>query len=347
MRSPLRPALRPVMRGVTQHRQSGGSEWSPAALPSLQAWIDADLLGYQDSAGTTPLTAVEQPVGLRLDLSGNGSHFIQPNAGRRPKASARVNQLTNTPDLGAAPWSDVQGVSTYIGNKIIPAATTLVHGRRQIVAQVSGRQITNTCWVKAGDPGVNLEFWSYPSFGVVVNLSTWAVTSASGVTVTLGSFDSDGYRQVTFGLTEAATIAQNTDLRVTRSTLCGEKFVGDGVSGFYLKNPDRRQANTGTSLPPYQRVNTATDYDTVGFPLRDRFDGVDDEMVCTFPSSLGSNCTVARSVPGVGAVILTSQTIGTSYAIAADYCALVIVDRALTVDETAKLTAYLNARAGL
>jgi hypothetical protein len=33
------------------------------------------------------------------------------------------------------------------------------------------------------------------------------------------------------------------------------------------------------NLPPYQRVNTATYYDTVGFPLYLRADGVDDGMV--------------------------------------------------------------------
>lgn len=41
---------------------------------------------------------------------------------------------------------------------------------------------------------------------------------------------------------------------------------------------DLRPANDGAGLPPYQRVVDATTYDTVGFPLYLRFDGVDDWM---------------------------------------------------------------------
>jgi hypothetical protein len=41
---------------------------------------------------------------------------------------------------------------------------------------------------------------------------------------------------------------------------------------------DARVANDGVGLPAYQRVNTSTDYDTVGFPLYLKFDGVDDGM---------------------------------------------------------------------
>jgi hypothetical protein len=77
------------------------------------------------------------------------------------------------------------------------------------------------------------------------------------------------------------------------------------------------------------------------------FDVVDDSMGTTFPSSLGSSCTVARSDPTTGAVILTAQTIGTSYSATADDCALIIVDRALTTQETTDVTAWLNARAGI
>jgi hypothetical protein len=77
------------------------------------------------------------------------------------------------------------------------------------------------------------------------------------------------------------------------------------------------------------------------------FDAVDDSMGTTFPSSLGSACTVGRSDPSTGAVILTAQTIGTSYSATADDCLLVIVNRALTGQETTDLTAYLNGKAGL
>lgn len=65
------------------------------------AWYDpSDFTTlFQDSAGTTPVTAVEQPVGLMLDKSGRGNHAAQATAGNRPTLSARVNILSATETL--------------------------------------------------------------------------------------------------------------------------------------------------------------------------------------------------------------------------------------------------------
>ena len=82
-------------------------------------------------------------------------------------------------------------------------------------------------------------------------------------------------------------------------------------------------------------------------PWKAAFDGVDDELIVSFASSLGSNCTIARAVPGTGASILTGQTIGTSYTIDLEFNAFVIVDRALTSAETTQLTAYLDQASGV
>jgi hypothetical protein len=54
---------------------------------------------FQDEAGTTPVTAVEQPVGLMLDKSGNNLHATQSTSTSRPVLSARVNLLTDTETL--------------------------------------------------------------------------------------------------------------------------------------------------------------------------------------------------------------------------------------------------------
>jgi hypothetical protein len=77
------------------------------------------------------------------------------------------------------------------------------------------------------------------------------------------------------------------------------------------------------------------------------YDGVNDELVTTWASALGSNCTVGRAVAGTGASILTGQTIGTTYTDNTDHCGLVIIDRALSPQETLGLTRYLNRKAGL
>lgn len=51
-----------------------GAWWDPSDFATL----------FQDSAGTTAVTAVGQPVGRMLDKSGRGNHVIQATAGSRP-----------------------------------------------------------------------------------------------------------------------------------------------------------------------------------------------------------------------------------------------------------------------
>jgi hypothetical protein len=63
--------------------------WTPANLFTLSQrglWLDPNDLTtmFQDSAGTTPVTAVGDPVGLWQDKSGNGNHVSQATSGKRP-----------------------------------------------------------------------------------------------------------------------------------------------------------------------------------------------------------------------------------------------------------------------
>lgn len=113
----------------------------------------------------------------------------------------------------------------------------------------------------------------------------------------------------------------------------GEYAEYDNISVRELPGNHGKQA-TSTARPLRQASPTRIDYD-----------GVDDTLVSTFATSLGAACTVCRAVPGVGASILTAQTIGTSYTDSTDHSGLIIVNRALTAAETASVTAYLNAKA--
>jgi hypothetical protein len=85
--------------GVTM--LSVGQAFSPSSLFAAGeqgAWYDPSNLStmFQDSAGTTPVTAVEQSVGLILDQSGRGNNATQATAASRPMLSARVNLLLDT-----------------------------------------------------------------------------------------------------------------------------------------------------------------------------------------------------------------------------------------------------------
>jgi hypothetical protein len=77
-------------------------------------WYDpSDLTTlFQDSAGTIPVTAVEQPVGRMLDLSGRGNHATQTTSASRPVLSARVNLLLATATLSTQNVSTVAATYT-------------------------------------------------------------------------------------------------------------------------------------------------------------------------------------------------------------------------------------------
>ena len=82
-------------------------------------------------------------------------------------------------------------------------------------------------------------------------------------------------------------------------------------------------------------------------PVRIDYDGVDDYLRTVFPA-LGSNVTIARSIPGVGAQILTGQTIAAgNWDDNVDSCATLVIDRALTGPEQSMVTAFLNQQAGV
>ena len=77
--------------GLGKLGSPGGIEevWSPLNLFASGeegAWYDpSDLTTlYQDAAGTTPVTAVGDPVGRVEDKSGNGNHASQSTAAARP-----------------------------------------------------------------------------------------------------------------------------------------------------------------------------------------------------------------------------------------------------------------------
>ena len=67
------------------------------------AWYDPSDMStlFQDEAGTTPVTAVEQPVGRILDKSGRGNHATQATTTKRPKLRALVNMYSGSTSSSA------------------------------------------------------------------------------------------------------------------------------------------------------------------------------------------------------------------------------------------------------
>lgn len=199
----------------------GSPSFSPASLFASSepgVWYDPSDLStlFQDSAGTTPVTAVEQPVGRMLDKSGRGNHAYQTTSTSRPVLSARYNLLTNTETLST------QSVTTQATNYTL---------------RFTGTGTITLSGTKTG----------------VYTAGTHTLTGVTAGTLTV----------------TVAGVATTVDLR---------------------------PANLSASFPVYQRVNTATDYDTAGFPKYLKFDGVDDFLVT---NSIDAGADKAQVFAGV------------------------------------------------
>jgi hypothetical protein len=114
-RSILRPVLRPVTRAVSDTIR-GFNPRSLFAAGEQGIWLDPSDFStmFQDAAGTTPVTAVGQHVGLIRDKSGRGNHASQSSAASRPLLQQDSNGLyylsfDGTDDGMATPSIDFTG----------------------------------------------------------------------------------------------------------------------------------------------------------------------------------------------------------------------------------------------
>lgn len=273
------------------------------------AWYDpSDLTTmFQDAAGTTPVTGVEQPVGRILDKSGRGNRATQTTTASRPTLSSRVNLLTNTEALESASWSKVQSsvsvnsavapngtltADTFIPNSGIAftsAVGVFVNSQSSFNQSLSVAATAYKYRLSVKDAGYDMVQLRVSEANTLagtniavtrVSLINGAVLTQSGTGNLTGvtgtcTRTGDGWCDITLTFTSGAAQTLFFGLWAWNTTA----VTSDGVKGLHIWGADLRVANESPTLPPYQRVNTATDYDTQGFPLYLRFDGVDDWLV--------------------------------------------------------------------
>ena len=248
-------------------------------------WYDPSDLStlFQDSAGTVPVTGVEQPVGLMLDKSGRGNHASQPTTTARPILRARYNLLTQTENLGHADWpSTQQGTKCTVeqvqapdGSMTAQKLTALVYPIVPIRAiTVQGSTFRFVVWLKPGSISVPRALVRNNTTAVNLIQADTSQTRVSNqygeCIVTAGP---DGWKKFTFTVTSGISPGNAVSLYYG---LTNTMQIGDTWSVWH---PDFRYLNDAFNSPEYQRVGVATDYDTVGFRPYLAPDGVDDWMV--------------------------------------------------------------------
>jgi len=242
------------------------------------AWYDPTDLStmFQDSTGTTPVTAVEQPVGRILDKSGNANHATQATAASRPTYRARYNVVTYSEEFDNPAWVKV-GTGTGSAPVVTPnaavapdgtlTADSIVFNRgagnaigdQSYVAQgptVTNATYTQTIWLKAATPS---------DVGKQLGLRNVAGSSYLAVTLTA---DWVRYTRVETGSSANFEIANR-----------GTITTGNSVTALVWGAQLLTAADVTATGNAYQRIAAATVYDTAPiFRPYLAFDGVDDSL---------------------------------------------------------------------
>lgn len=240
-------------------------------------WFDPSDLStlFQDSAGTTPVTAVEQPVGRILDKSGRGKHATQSTTPARPVLSRRVNLFTESEFRNGVTDATTRGglisastISGYIGAVAVGAdgITSSFLYKSQTVS-------ANTPYLLS--VVVEMQDGLAPNF-----LSAEYATASNDFRLLIAGDSPDPRTYVVTNIGASLYKVSVTHSLANPSSANNGlvKYANNSARTFKITAYDLRLA-TDAHLP-YQRVNTATDYDAdpAKFPAYLRFDGVDDAL---------------------------------------------------------------------
>ncbi len=208
-----------------------------------------------------------------------GNHAFQSTSASRPVFSARYNLLTKTEEFNDAAWTKANSTVTpnstvapdgaSTADKIVENLTTNKHQLYASLFATSGQIFT--IYVKAAERFI---FGVYSGAFFSFNLSTVVATGAGASITSVGN----GWYRCVVPVSATTQVFFGPAIQTVTSDATWS-YTGDGTSGIYIWGADLRVANDGVGLPVYQRVNTATDYVTTGFPPYLKFDGVDDGMV--------------------------------------------------------------------
>lgn len=283
---------------------------------------------FQDSAGTTPVTAVEQPVGRILDKSGRGNHATQATTAAKPVLSARKNLLTYSEDFTNAVWTkEGLAVAANTADTLDPFGGNTADKLTEDGATSEHRLY------QAPTGGIGISLWSIyakagsrswlsirGNGGIPVanfNLSAGTVgTVGAGGTASILSVGNGWYRcsvlPNTSGGAEYFTVNMGD---ADTGTGVGYSYAGNGVGTLYVWGAQLE--NGAASVTSYQRVTTATDYDTVGFPHYLRLDRVDDNITAAAGGGGTTGILICAAIHASGAgnarTIWSDQGTNTGY----------------------------------
>lgn len=254
---------------------------------------------FQDSAGTTPVTAAGQPVGRMLDKSGRGNHATQATSTQRPTYG--INPITGTRNLLTyteqfAIWDKLRATvtdnsttapdGTSSADTLLNTAVAGTHVTiRTITKAASSLTYTATVYLKKStlDQG-ELRMSDQSGNGVrcTFNLTTLAVGTpvAFGTGFVTGSSQitdaGNGWYRVTLTGTTNAAVTLGIEIYIADAS-GNVSYTGTGA-GFFIWGA---QLELGSTATAYQKVVSQYEVTEAGVQSVSYlgFDGVDDGMV--------------------------------------------------------------------
>jgi hypothetical protein len=242
-------------------------------------------------------TAASRPVlSARVNLLTYSEQFDNAAWTKGGLVTAGMSNVTTAPDgtTTADQLIETAATAVHYAEQSDGATTAATNYTASVAIKANGRQYATVSFT-----GTAATLWVAATFdlsggGSVSN--TGNGSSATYVSSSITSLGSGWFRcTVTGSLTSASTgvitIQPSNSGTPTYGGYSAYSYTGDGTSGLYIWGADLRVTNVGVGLPAYQRVGAAVtattnpavtgvpDYDTSGFPLYLRSDGVDDRLI--------------------------------------------------------------------
>jgi len=229
----VNPLVRAICTPINRaHEQNGFNPLSLFSAGEQGCWYDPSDMSsmFQDAAGTIPVTAAGQPVGLVRDKSGNNNHLTS-SGGQRPILNVNgpvwyleYGGVTTYQVTGSINFTGTSSMSIFVGmGKFNDAAARLLLELSSDIAANNG-----SFALLAPDAAA-------PTFR-----SQFKGTIQSDV---LASGYPTGQQYV---LTAQCTIGVSQSLRVNKTVIAGDALQGTGNFGNYPLNVGMR---AGLSLP--------------------------------------------------------------------------------------------------
>jgi hypothetical protein len=179
-----------------------------------------------------------------------------------------VNQLTFSEQFDNAAWAPT-GVTIAAPTKV--SASELSFPAVTAAGDIS--ILYNQFTSLAADHTGSIELKAKAAGDVGKKIGIY-INDGSATNFVFHTLTSDWVR-VTVSEVTSASATCRFNAGVLGSTYGGQT---QGAVTVNVRYADCRVTNDGVGIPAYQRINAATDYDTSGFPLYLKFDGVDDSL---------------------------------------------------------------------